>query len=153
MGDIFLRFFVQFTLSSPLYIEPSRRTRKGGLTMTDKETDEIDILQKLGFGYVKISKISKVPINTVKSYITRHPKERESICLQCGKHICQTDHRRQKKFCSPLCKSKWWYAHPHMMVRQNLNDFVCPVCSREFKDYGKRKYCSVNCYAKARRKT
>ena len=24
--------------SSPLYIEPSRRTRKGGQTMTDKET-------------------------------------------------------------------------------------------------------------------
>lgn len=120
--------------------------------MTNKEIEEITILQKRGTGYMKISKITRLPINAVKSYVARHPAEQEDVCLECGKTLNHTEHRRQKTFCSSLCKNKWWYAHPHMMTKQTLNTFICPVCGEEFKDYGRRIYCSVNCYAEARRK-
>lgn len=120
--------------------------------MTNEELREITILQKRGIGYTKISDVTGVPVNAVKSYVARHPVDAEDVCMECGKPLEHTDHHRQKTFCSSFCKNKWWYAHSHMMTKQTLNTFICPVCGREFKDYGKRIYCSVGCYAQARRK-
>lgn len=120
--------------------------------MTNAEIKEIQILQKRGVGYTRIAVITRQPVNAVKSYVARHPLQPEDVCLACGKPLKHTDHRRQKTFCSSLCRSRWWYAHPHMMIKQTLNGFICPVCGIKFKDYGKRIYCSVGCYAEARRK-
>lgn len=120
--------------------------------MKDEEIREIEILQKRGFGYLKIATVTGLPVNTVKSFVTRHPAEPEDICLCCGKPLLHTDHKRRRTFCSSVCKNRWWYRHPHMMTKQTLNEYVCPVCGRDFKDYGKRIYCSVECYAAARRK-
>ena len=112
----------------------------------------ITILQQRGLGYKRISGITLLPVNTVKAYVSCHPVERADVCLQCGASLSQSKHRREKKFCSGECKTRWWNAHPHMMKRTAAHSFVCPVCGREFQDYGKRKYCSVKCYAEARRK-
>ena len=120
--------------------------------MTNAEINEIEILRKRGIGYTKIAVITGQAVNAVKSYITRHPVELEDVCLCCGKPLNHTEHKRQKTFCSSVCKNKWWYAHPHMMTKQTLNEYVCPVCGKKFKDYGKRVYCSVGCYTEARRK-
>ena len=120
--------------------------------MTNDEIREIVILQKRGIGYTKIAAITRQPINTVKSHVARHSVELEDVCLFCGRFLRHTDHRKRKIFCSPICKNNWWYAHPHRMIKQTLNAFICPVCGKEFKDYGKRIYCSVGCYAEARRK-
>ena len=120
--------------------------------MTNEEIREIEIMQKRGMGPTKIADITKQPVSAIKAYVVRHPLEPEDVCLNCGKPLAQDDHRRKKTFCSRVCKSKWWYAHPHMMTKQTLNTFVCPVCGKEFSDYGKRVYCSVGCYAIARRK-
>ena len=120
--------------------------------MTDFEIQSITILQKRGMGYKKISTITGYPLNNVKSHISRNPVEPEDVCMQCGVKLEQKAHHRTKMFCSRRCKSKWWYSHPHMMKKQTLNNFVCPVCGKAFSDYGKRIYCSVPCYAVARRK-
>ena len=120
--------------------------------MTNDEIKEIVILQKRGIGYTKIAAITRQPINTVKSHVARHPVELEDVCLFCGKLLRHIDHCKRKTFCSSICKNKWWYAHQHRMIKQTLNAFICPACGKEFKDYGKRIYCSVGCYAMARRK-
>lgn len=120
--------------------------------MTDAEIKEIVILQKRGNGYTKIAKITRLLVNTVKSYVARHPIEKEDVCLCCGETLEQKDKRKHRIFCSKKCKNKWWYSHPHMMKKQTLTTFVCQVCGKEFRDYGKRVYCSIVCYAEARRK-
>ena len=119
--------------------------------MTENDIRSVTILQKRGMGYKRIAAVTQLPINTVKAYVSRHPTERKDVCLQCGAPLSQVEHRREKKFCSKVCKTKWWNAHPHMMKRTAARDFVCPMCSKEFRDYGERKYCSVVCYAAARR--
>ena len=120
--------------------------------MTNTEMKEIEILQKRGAGPARISEIMKLPIGTVKSYVARHQVGEDDVCLCCGKGVEHIAGKRKKVFCSSLCKSKWWNAHPHMMTKQTLNGFTCPVCGREFSDYGRRIYCSVECYAESRRK-
>lgn len=119
--------------------------------MTENEIRSVTILQQRGLGYKRIAVITLLPVNTVKAYVSRHPAERADVCLQCGAPLSQVEHRREKKFCSKACKTKWWNAHPHMMMRTAAHSFVCPVCGTEFHDYGERKYCSVKCYATARR--
>ena len=120
--------------------------------MTNTEIKEIQTLQKRGMGPQKISDITKLPLSAIKSYVSRHPMETEDVCLCCGETLKHIEHKRHKVFCSSACKNKWWYAHPHMMTRQTLKKYICPVCGTEFKDYGRRVYCSVKCYAEGRRK-
>ena len=119
--------------------------------MTDKEICEITILQKREYGYRKIAGITGLPVGAVKSYTMRHFVEPEDVCMECGKPLYWAD-GRARTFCSRSCKTKWWNKHPHMMKKQTLNTFVCPVCGKEFSDYGRRIYCSRACYAEARRK-
>lgn len=119
--------------------------------MTENDIRSVAILQKRGLGYKRIAAVTRLPVNTVKAYVSRHPAEPEDICLQCGAPLSQTEHRREKKFCSRTCKTKWWNVHPHMMKRPAARAFVCPICGAEFQDYGVRKYCSTACYAAARR--
>lgn len=119
--------------------------------MTDKEINEITILQKRGLGYRKIAEITKLPLGTLKSYTMRHFVEPEDVCMECGKPLTQAD-GRVKTFCSRSCKTRWWNKHPHMLTKQTASTFVCPVCRKEFSDYGRRIYCSRACYAEARRK-
>lgn len=118
--------------------------------MTDKEIKEITILQKREHGYRKIAEITGLPVGTVKSYTMRHFVEPEDVCMECGKPLTQGS--KHKTFCSRSCKSKWWNKHPHMLTKQTASAFVCPVCGKEFSDYGRRFYCSRACYAEARRK-
>ncbi len=120
--------------------------------MTDTEIKEITIMQRRGVGYAKIAAATGLPVNSVKSFIARHPAESGDVCLCCGVPLEQNEHKRRKTFCSAACKNKWWYRHPHMMTKQTMTAYECPVCGKPFKDYGKRVYCSVACYAEARRK-
>lgn len=120
--------------------------------MTKAEIEEIEILQKRGLGPSKIADITKKSVNAVKSYVIRHPIETQDVCLHCGKELKHINHKRHKVFCSSICKNRWWYSHPHMMAKQTLNKYICPICGAEFEDYGKRVYCSVKCYAEGRRK-
>ena len=120
--------------------------------MTNEEIREIEIMQKRGMGHSQIARVMQLPYNGVKTYVSRHRVEPEDVCLCCGKPLVQNEQRRKKTFCSRECKSKWWNAHSHMMTKLTLNTFICPVFGKEFRDYGKRIYCSVGCYAIARRK-
>ena len=55
--------------------------------MTDGDMERISSLKQQGKSTAAIAEVLCLPLNTVKSYLRRHPKTEDAhICLQCGKH-------------------------------------------------------------------
>jgi endogenous inhibitor of DNA gyrase (YacG/DUF329 family) len=128
--------------------------------MTNEERMRIAELQRQGYGYKKIATITGLPQNTVKSYCSRHPlqkndfAESDGLCRNCKKPLEQTPHKRQKKFCSDFCRMAWWNNHPELVQRKAYYTVTCAHCGNQFKSYGNahRRFCSRACYAEFRRK-
>ena len=81
--------------------------------------EEIDKLRFQGYGYKKIARLLRLSENTIKSYCRRHPFDKtQKVCLQCGKPIENTPHKREKKFCSDECRLDWWNSHPELINRK-----------------------------------
>ena len=123
--------------------------------MTNKDRVQITNLQQQGFGYKRISSITGISVNTVKSFCRAHPvsNESESRCLFCGSVLRQTPHKRQKKYCSDKCRNAWWVAHPELRKANAAYSHLCLGCGKRFfTDRKESKYCSVSCFAAARRK-
>lgn len=135
--------------------------------MTNEQKAMIDSLRSQGHGYRKISAMTSISLNTVKSYFRRAavPTEKmpatavtiptvtvetesEHRCKCCGKKVKQTAGRKEKKFCSDTCRITWWNDHLDRVQRRAIYHFVCPTCGRNFSAYGNahRKYCSHACY-------
>lgn len=129
--------------------------------MTDDEKRQIELYRKNGYGYKQIANITRLSLNTIKSYCRRNHlmgvdlkknAERYTCCEQCGKMIEQKEHRKRKKFCSDACRNKWWNKHLYLVKRKANYRITCPECKRVFVVYGnaKRKFCSHECYIKYR---
>jgi len=125
--------------------------------MTVQEKNRIAAMRKAGMGYAAIAQELEISKNTVKTFCRRNnlqlKKEHEAepvtnCCPQCGGPVHQTPGRKHKKFCSDLCRNKWWNAHPNEIQRKAMYNFVCPTCGKAFSAYGNshRKYCSHECY-------
>ena len=90
--------------------------------MTEMERNRVVELQHQGYGYKKISTLTGLPLNTVKSFCTRHPvryediAEQQGLCRNCLKQLEQTPHRRKRYFCSDACRMAWWNAHPERLI-------------------------------------
>ena len=87
---------------------------------------------------------------TVKNLQER--AECSGICLCCGKEMQQAGTGRPRKFCSEKCRRQWWKAHPEEGSHKSLCTKKCECCGTEFSFYRSRKpkYCSYDCYIKAR---
>ena len=128
--------------------------------MTNEERTQIAELQRQGYGYKKITTITGLPQNTVKSFCSRHPvvdtdsTEQDDLCRNCKKPLEQTPHKRQKKFCSDACRMAWWNNHPELVQRKAYYTVTCAHCGKQFESYGNahRRFCSRACYAEFRRK-
>lgn len=124
--------------------------------MTKDEKQKVSGLQHQGLGYKKIAALTGISVNTVKSFCKAHPtieiKDTEFRCLNCGAPVTQTLHKRKRKFCSDMCRSKWWSAHPEMRKADKPYKHVCLFCGKEFtSDRSGSRYCSTSCFADARR--
>ncbi len=81
--------------------------------MTETERSRIIELQHQGYGYKKISTLTGLPLNTVKSFCVRHPVRHEAVsetgalCRNCETPLEQTPHKRKKLFCSRACYSQF----------------------------------------------
>lgn len=128
--------------------------------MTNAERSRIVELQQKGYGYKKIATITGLPQNTVKSYCSRHPvqkndfAESEGLCRNCKKPLEQTPHKRKRMFCSDACRMAWWNAHPERVKRKAYYTLACRNCGKQFESYGNshRVFCSRDCYLKFHRK-
>lgn len=74
-----------------------------------------------GMTFSEIANQLQLSINTVKSFYRRNAKTKSQFetCMHCGKPIVQTEHKRQKKFCSDKCRNAWWSAHPRTADLKN----------------------------------
>ena len=129
--------------------------------MTNDQKATIDSLRAQGLGYKRVAAKIGISENTVKSYFRRNtmpvsepPKRTEGThnCLRCGKPVRQNPGRKEKKFCSDVCRNAWWNEHLDQVKRKAIYHFTCPVCQKKFTAYGKsdRKYCSHACYIQSR---
>lgn len=129
-----------------------------GLDMTETEKLRIHKLRQEGLGYKKIAAALGLPVNSVKTYLRRHPIGEDAaaipdFCERCGKPIIQAPHRKRKRFCSDSCRISWWNAHPDKGGKRILHTFTCAYCGRTFQSGARdRRYCSRACYAAARTK-
>lgn len=122
--------------------------------MTKEDKLKILDLSKAGFGYIKISNMLELPVNTVKTFLRRSKQESSGICLQCGRKTKWIKGKKKKKFCSDECRMAWWNAHRESGNKKAFYKTTCLFCGKEFTAYStsKRKYCSRGCFAVARRK-
>lgn len=129
-----------------------------GLDMTETEKLRIHKLRQEGLGYKKIAAALDLPVNSIKTYLRRHPNIEGAaavpdFCEMCGKPIAQAPHRKRRRFCSDSCRISWWNAHPDKGGKRTLHTFTCAYCGLTFQSYARvRRYCSRPCYAAARRK-
>lgn len=91
--------------------------------------------------------------STVRSHIHRHPNiPGTKACKNCGRPLMQPKGRREKKFCSDVCRMAWWNSHQEDVSRKAYYNLVCQHCGKEFESYGNknRKYCCRACYVASR---
>ena len=123
--------------------------------MTKQEIETLNLMRSHDKSAADIAITLGLSVNTVRSYIRRHPPKDtvEVGCRQCGKPVMQHKGRKAKYFCSDRCRNAWWNAHPEKVQRKAYYRLACRFCGKEFVSYGNknRKYCSRLCYADARR--
>ena len=135
--------------------------------MTDFEAAQVKEMRMKGMGYRAIAEALGLSRDIVRNHCkakgmggyvaatVKNLKEREvqnGICLCCGKETEQAGTGRPRKFCSEKCRRQWWNAHPQEGNRKAIVTKKCECCGREFSFYRSRKpkYCSYDCYIKAR---
>lgn len=123
--------------------------------MNKQEIFTLNVMRSKGKGVTEIATTLRVSVNTVRSYIRRHPPEDtvQSACRYCGKPVLQITGRKVKLFCSDKCRNAWWKKHPESIDRKAYYHITCEYCGKEFESYGNknRKYCSRTCYADSRK--
>ena len=135
--------------------------------MTDAQAAQIKEQRLKGMGYRAIADALGLSRDIVRNHCkakgmggyvaatVRNMQERaehSGICICCGKKIEQQGNGRPRKFCSEKCRRQWWKTHPEEGNQKAMYTQVCARCGKEFTAYGNnhRKYCSHDCYIKAR---
>lgn len=160
-------FFRSISNFSPIDIERSS-LRQEKYIMNNDQREKIASLRNEGYGYTAIANSVGLSKDSVKAFCRSHglagekaenhalveiPKEiQNEICPVCGKTLLQTVGHKHRRFCSDKCRVAWWNSHPQMVKQRAVYSFSCPTCGKLFTAYGnsKRKYCSHDCYIKAR---
>lgn len=122
--------------------------------MTNEEKNKIIELSQQGLGYTKIATQVGLSPNSVKTFLRRQKEHTSCRCLQCGTEIMSIPHKKEKKFCSAVCRMRWWNEHQKQVNRKAYYTLTCECCGATFVTYGnaKQKFCSRKCFANYRRK-
>ena len=121
--------------------------------MTNDERKRIERLRKNGNSFSRIAEITGLSRDSVRMYCTRNNivpgKNGDSCCQQCGKELAaNTGKGRKSLFCSSSCRIIHWRK---MKEKDRNYTKVRACCGSEFFSYRRdRKYCSHECYIKAR---
>lgn len=128
--------------------------------MTDTQRKEIQRLRQAGIGYVKIAQTLAMSTNTVKSFCQRNPlcveapahNQKSAVCPQCRMPLPTIDGHRARRFCSDICRARYWAEHQNEIVRKSVVKTICANCGKPFTDYAQkaRKYCCHACYIAGR---
>ena len=137
--------------------------------MTEDQKQQIYNLRVQGLGYKAIAKEVVLSVNAIKGYCKRYGltglvetsqangqeiKDKSILCLRCKNPILRNKRGRTKKFCSDACRYSWWNENQDKRSKKEaaIYHFTCQHCGQSFMSYGDklRKYCSHDCYIKAR---
>jgi len=127
----------------------------------EKETKiKITEMVRQGVGKTKIAAELNISVNTVKSFIKRSgikpnaAGDKKGFCLYCGLPVVSLPHKKEKKFCSAVCRMRWWNERPEKVNRKAYYTLTCKNCGVVFVSYGNdhRGFCCRKCYADYRRK-
>ena len=121
--------------------------------MTEAQKNEAVKMLQEGRSYKEIGGKLGVTPESVKQFFYRRRKQPVShICEQCHQPIMLSSNR-QHRFCSDLCRTRWWSHHPEQYSNKEQHCFCCKVCGKRF--YSRRNiasFCSRACYYESRRK-
>ncbi len=125
--------------------------------MTNDNIKKIIELRGCGYGYQKISNITGISVNTIRSYCKRNGIEKPQsnitgYCKNCNKPVCSTPHRKQKIFCCDKCRLQWWSKNRDLIKQKSVVPQFCILCGKQFFAYNSsnRKFCSHDCYIQYR---
>ena len=137
--------------------------------MTDEDRKQIIQLRKQGLGYKAIGSALNLTRDSVRGFCKRNNldghadivklniqvmKEKEILCLNCGKPFKTKKQGRPRKYCSDFCRRSWWNKNKDKIQKNDkaIYKYTCNHCGKKFSVYGnkKRKYCSHDCYIKYR---
>ena len=137
--------------------------------MRPAQKETVYKLRLQGLGYKAIARELLLSVDAVKSYCKRHHltgppeavqknvqviEEQHGLCPQCKQPIRRKKRGRSKRFCCDDCRYAWWKAHPEISSKSETAHypFTCKYCGKKGMTYGNknRKYCSHDCYIKAR---
>ena len=135
--------------------------------MTLDEKKRLIAMREAGNSYAEIADTLGISKNTIKTFFRRNrmmcenqeqsdpgdnEHKAEKLCINCGNPVIQQPGRKVKKFCSDICRTRWWNSHLDQVRRRAIYHFTCPACGKQFSAYGnaQRKYCSRACYLEGR---
>ncbi len=131
--------------------------------MTKEQKEQIRKLRDSSFGYATIADALGLTKNQVSAFCRREgltgivadgTEETPDVncCRCCGKRLTQTPGKKAVKFCSAACRNRWWNTHLDQVKRKAVYEYTCVGCDKPFTAYGNshRKYCSHECYIRAR---
>lgn len=132
--------------------------------MTENQKKLVQIYREKGMSYKEVADTLSVSINIIKTFCKRNglggvrtgtagPGDgMVTACRCCGKPVRQNPGRKQKRFCSDICRNKWWNSHLDLVKRKANYECICEYCGKTFISYGNsnRKYCCHRCYVSDR---
>ena len=143
--------------------------RKDVEGMTEQQAKRILEMRSRGMGYRSIGFMVGLSRDIVRNFCKSRgltgygPVLKQNVqkqvllgkaCRYCGRGMEQPATGRRRKFCSEECRRQWWKVHPEEINRREsaMYPMVCLYCGKCFVSYGNkgRKYCSHDCYIKAR---
>ena len=107
--------------------------------MTPEEKNRLYALRKAGRSYTEIADEMGISKNTVKTYCRRTgltptaevapsaqalENRAGKICPYCGKPVVQILGRKEKKFCSDICRNRWWNNHMDLVARKAMYEYT-----------------------------
>ena len=119
--------------------------------MNDEQKERVLSLRKQGLSHAAVAAGLSLSVNTVKSFCRRH-EAKKPLCRNCGMPLEQTPKQKPKSFCCAWCRDTWWKTHRNLIRKKHVCYICCARCGKRFESYAgrHRKYCSHDCYIKAR---
>ncbi len=122
--------------------------------MNEIQKNKLITLKKQGRSYREIASALSISESTIKSFFRRQRLKLRKIhteCKNCGVTLEKSSKSNFKKFCSDLCRYKWWRKNTENN-RKYLKTNICKNCNKKFGSYDNKdkKYCSHECYIENR---